>query len=453
MNTLTNLELETKIKLLEQDKINLEIKATSKKNLINSLSGALGNNKFPLYDTRLSSAMTSYGRYYIKSTGKRVNEFLINKYDYQDSNALIYTHTDSMFLDLNPYVQTLDENFTKKQINDSLQEEGANLLKIIEAQFKFSSVIFNSKENVLKMKLDGVYSKGIWCSASNYFIKKANNEIKIVGLSLTKSSTPKFSREKLKSVLDIFLEEDFSEINNFINNCKTSFNKQDVYDIAFTEKVSNIDNAYVDHKSKLEILNEVNKLKNILNKEASDEELKTIQYTFDNLDSLIFVNKIDFKSFKEKLNKLLFEIKNGKSYISQSKIIYKMIEEFNSNTFQDPLFQSSFIFKKGTRPNSQGAIVYNKYIVDNKLNLPQIYSNDKIKFVYLKEENPFKSNVVSFKSKESTSILGLEKYIDYETQFEKSFVKPLEQITKALGIIVSYNKEELSSYNYFDSLF
>lgn len=453
MNTLTNLELETKIKLLEQDKINLEIKATSKKNLINSLSGALGNNKFPLYDTRLSSAMTSYGRYYIKSTGKRVNEFLINKYDYQDSNALIYTHTDSMFLDLNPYVQTLDENFTKKQINDSLQEEGANLLKIIEAQFKFSSVIFNSKENVLKMKLDGVYSKGIWCSASNYFIKKANNEIKIVGLSLTKSSTPKFSREKLKSVLDIFLEEDFSEINNFINNCKTSFNKQDVYDIAFTEKVSNIDNAYVDHKSKLEILNEVNKLKNILNKEASDEELKTIQYTFDNLDSLIFVNKIDFKSFKEKLNKLLFEIKNGKSYISQSNIIYKMIEEFNSNTFQDPLFQSSFIFKKGTRPNSQGAIVYNKYIMDNKLNLPQIYSNDKIKFVYLKEENPFKSNVVSFKSKESTSILGLEKYIDYETQFEKSFVKPLEQITKALGIIVSYNKEELSSYNYFDSLF
>ena len=55
-------EIEDLIKELEQKRINLKIKEDSKKNLINSLSGALGNIKFPLYNVKLSNSMTSYGR-------------------------------------------------------------------------------------------------------------------------------------------------------------------------------------------------------------------------------------------------------------------------------------------------------------------------------------------------------------------------------------------------------
>ena len=204
-------EIEDLIKELEQKRINLKIKEDSKKNLINSLSGALGNIKFPLYNVKLSNSMTSYGRYYIKSIIKRLNDYLTNVYDYNGEEALIYTHTDSLYLNLDPYIKTLDENLTDKEIEIKLKEKSLDLLKIIEAQFSLSNKIFNSNENTLVMKLEGIYKNGIWCSASNYFIQNKKNEIKVVGLSLTKSSTPKFCREILKDSLGIFLNKDNQE--------------------------------------------------------------------------------------------------------------------------------------------------------------------------------------------------------------------------------------------------
>jgi DNA polymerase elongation subunit (family B) len=56
-----------------------------------------------------------------------------------------------------------------------------------------------------------------------------------------------------------------------------------------------------------------------------------------------------------------------------------------------------------------------------------IKDGEKIKFCYMKEPNPMKQNVLSI-----INILpkkfGLDKYIDYETQFRKSFLEPLELI-------------------------
>jgi hypothetical protein len=63
---------------------------------------------------------------------------------------------------------------------------------------------------------------------------------------------------------------------------------------------------------------------------------------------------------------------------------------------------------------------------------PAIQSGEKIKFVYLKVPNLIQENVFSF-IQEFPRELQLEKYVDYETQFNKSFVEPMKIILDAIG--------------------
>jgi hypothetical protein len=61
-----------------------------------------------------------------------------------------------------------------------------------------------------------------------------------------------------------------------------------------------------------------------------------------------------------------------------------------------------------------------------------IYSGDKIKYIHLMTPNPIKENVFGFKERYPDE-LGLNKYINYELQFRKSFIEPLNMILKTLN--------------------
>ena len=61
-----------------------------------------------------------------------------------------------------------------------------------------------------------------------------------------------------------------------------------------------------------------------------------------------------------------------------------------------------------------------------------IKEGEKIKFTYLKEPNPFKDSVISFPSRIPAEF-GLDKYIDYELQFEKTFLAPMQTILDCVG--------------------
>ena len=94
----------------------------------------------------------------------------------------------------------------------------------------------------------------------------------------------------------------------------------------------------------------------------------------------------------------------------------------------------SDIYAKGTPIHVRGALLFNYYIKDK--NLTNKYSlignGEKIKFIYLKKPNIIQENIISFIQDFPTE-LGLDKYIDYELQFEKSFVEPLKAILDAIG--------------------
>ena len=94
----------------------------------------------------------------------------------------------------------------------------------------------------------------------------------------------------------------------------------------------------------------------------------------------------------------------------------------------------SSIYVKGTPIHARGALLFNHYIreknLQNKYSL--INNGEKIKFVYLKKANPIRENVISFISDFPVET-GLDKYIDYELQFEKAFLEPLKTVLDSIG--------------------
>ena len=103
-------------------------------------------------------------------------------------------------------------------------------------------------------------------------------------------------------------------------------------------------------------------------------------------------------------------------------------------------FHASNIFIKGTPIHVKGALIYNHQLKEMNLHhkYPYINDGDKIKFIKLIEANPFKFDVISYVTKLPTEF-KLEKYIDYEVQFQKTFLDPLSFILNSIGW--SYEKK------------
>ena len=75
----------------------------------------------------------------------------------------------------------------------------------------------------------------------------------------------------------------------------------------------------------------------------------------------------------------------------------------------------------------------------------KIVDGDKIKFVHLKSPNPLggvagQEQVVAFPN-DLPKEFELEKFIDYDHQFEKAFLNPLKTILEKIG----WNWEEVST--------
>ena len=94
----------------------------------------------------------------------------------------------------------------------------------------------------------------------------------------------------------------------------------------------------------------------------------------------------------------------------------------------------SQIYVKGTPIHVRGALLFNYYIQEKKLTnkYSLINNGEKIKYIYLKIPNTIRENVISF-IQEFPKELNLDKYIDYDLQFEKAFLEPLKSILDAIG--------------------
>jgi len=107
---------------------------------------------------------------------------------------------------------------------------------------------------------------------------------------------------------------------------------------------------------------------------------------------------------------------------------------------------SSNIYSKGTPIHVRGALLFNHYIkvkkLDKKYSL--IQNGEKIKFCYLKTPNHIRENVISF-IQDFPNELGLNQYVDYDTQFDKGFLEPLKVILNA----IDWKSEEVTTLDSF----
>jgi len=127
------------------------------------------------------------------------------------------------------------------------------------------------------------------------------------------------------------------------------------------------------------------------------------------------------------------------------KFIADFRDEFRSQDPEDVAFprgvsnltksaDSKAIYGKGTPIHVRGSLLYNHLLKQHRLNnrLGEIKNGEKIKFVYLTMPNPIRENVISFPDilpKE----FDLHRFIDYDTQYEKTFVEPIRLILDAIG--------------------
>ena len=127
----------------------------------------------------------------------------------------------------------------------------------------------------------------------------------------------------------------------------------------------------------------------------------------------------------------------------------KFIADFKDNFTELPIEDISFprgcnnlnkwahpatLYAKGTPIHVRGALLYNFHNKKNKLThkYPLIQDGEKIKFVYLKTPNKIGENVISFLNTFPREF-GLDKAVDYDLQFQKSFLEPIKVIMDTIG--------------------
>jgi DNA polymerase elongation subunit (family B) len=99
--------------------------------------------------------------------------------------------------------------------------------------------------------------------------------------------------------------------------------------------------------------------------------------------------------------------------------------------YHDPVLT----YKKGTPIHVKGVLFYNQLVKKHKLEMqyPPIKDGEKIKFCYLKEPNPLQNNTIAIAAGTLPKEFELDKFLDYDTQFEKAYLEPIKTIAETIG--------------------
>ncbi len=147
---------------------------------------------------------------------------------------------------------------------------------------------------------------------------------------------------------------------------------------------------------------------------------------------------------REKLTEVLSLVMN-----STQEAVYEYIDSFKKDfytlSFEDVSFPRGVnglekykgtvtLCIKHTPIHVRGALLYNKMLIDHGIDkkYPLIANGDKIKFSYLKTPNLAKDKVISIVDKLPDEF-GLSEFIDYDLQFQKTFLDPLNVILESIG--------------------
>ena len=341
----------TPTKALEKEIARCNNIQMAKKISLNSAYGAIGNQYFRYYKLANAEAITLSGQVSIRWIENKTNEYLNNLLQTKDTDYVIASDTDSIYINFGPLV---DKFFSAKSgdkaaivsILDKICQE--KLEPFIEGSYEKLASYVNAYDQKMQMKRENIADRGIWTAKKRYILNVWDSEgvryeepkLKMMGIEAVKSSTPAPCRRMIKDALKLMMSGTEEDVIDFIDKSRAEFKSMPPEQISFPRSVS------------------------------------------------------DVQKYKG----------------------------------------SAEIYIKGTPIHVRGALLYNHYLKDKKLTnkYSLIQNGEKIKFCYLKKPNILHENVISFIQDFPTE-LGLDKYIDYDLQFDKSFLEPLKIILDSIG--------------------
>ena len=140
-----------------------------------------------------------------------------------------------------------------------------------------------------------------------------------------------------------------------------------------------------------------------------------------------------------------FDVIMNKDEEYLQKFVRDFKEKFNELPIEDVCFPRSVkglskykdnheVYKSGTPIHVRGSLLYNDWLSKHKVTqkYAKIQEGEKIKFVYLKMPNPLRENVIAMVDGLPREF-GLDKYIDRDLMFEKTYKLPLNDIVEKIG--------------------
>jgi DNA polymerase elongation subunit (family B) len=358
----TVLEDKNQVEYLEKQVARYNNLQLAKKVTLNSAYGALGNQYFRFFDTRIAEGITTAGQLSIRWIEKKINAYMNDLLKSEDVDYVIASDTDSIYINMGPLVDKLYPNVTdtKKVIKfmDKVCEQ--KFQPFIDESYQELADNVNAYQQRMEMKRESLADKAIWTAKKRYILNVHDSEgvayakpkLKIMGLEAVKSSTPSACRAKIKEAINIIMNQTQDDLHKFIETFRAEFKELPIDMIAFPRSVNGL------------------------------------------------------------------------------------------TEYADP----ASIFRKGTPIHVKGALVFNHYLKQLKLTkrYQLIQEGEKIKFIYLKQPNIFNNNTLAFIS-ELPKQFDAGQFIDYDTQFEKSFLEPLDIILSS----INWQSEKVDSLDCF----
>jgi len=224
-NTLTEDELEK----LQSKKSTLHVEQMALKIFLNSGYGALANVGSRYYNIKIASAITTTGQQCSKGAKKTITDA------FPDIKN-IYGDTDSIFLYMDKTIRDkFGDSDDRKEILKFIKEYMAsNVEPVIKSYFADLANAFNLRRNTYVMEFEAVADRSIFASKKRYIMRLIHKDgvdqdldklpLKIRGIEVVRSNTPKTVRDKLKEAINVILDTDDNDASlDFIEKYKKEF--------------------------------------------------------------------------------------------------------------------------------------------------------------------------------------------------------------------------------------
>ena len=216
---------------------------------LNSLYGAMANEYFRFFDTRIAEGITLSGQVIIRETAIALDEYVNEVCGTKGETYSFYSDTDSCYITLKAVV---DKFFADKDTNklvDILDKIGTDQIEpcISRAMDKLVDYT-HAYEKKIFFKREAIADKAIWIAKKRYAMNVYDNEgtryqvpqLKVMGLEIVRSSTPAPVRASLKEAVRLTLTTDEKTLQKFIEKTQKEFKSMSPEEIAFPRGCNNI---------------------------------------------------------------------------------------------------------------------------------------------------------------------------------------------------------------------